>query len=165
MSDAKPRSVIISKNYSSSFSSGSEENEVMSRSSSKRKSTTTAAGDDDRPEENAERNHQGSPQNEDWRAEMRSEIRAAISEMMTETARPAAITPGPFEIDEEDVIQTGNEGVIDLVKRLEAGNGSNQTAIRLAGITKEGNRQHFLDMVEIKEKLDAADAALKGSMV
>ena len=166
MSDAKLKSVIFSKNSKNSFSSSNKANQDgdMNRSSSKRKSTTAPAENEDHTSEDAERINQGNSSGEDWRTEMRSEIRAAISELMGETnARPPAITPGPLEIDEDDVIEDND--MLNMVKRIEAGNRSNKTAIRLTSISKEGNRQHFMDMVEIKEKLDTAEAALKESIV
>ena len=97
----------------------------------------------------------------DWRAEMRQEIREAISEVLSE--RPMQLPPGEREINEEDIVE--EESVTDIVKRIEAGNRSNKTAIRLAAITKEGNKQHFLDLVEIREQVEIAEAALKGSIV
>ena len=98
----------------------------------------------------------------DWRAEMRQEIRDAISEVMNQ--RPLELPPGQREIDEDDIV-SDEESVADIVKRIEAGNRSNKTAIRLAAITKEGNKQHFLDLVEIREQVEIAEAALKGSIV
>ena len=98
----------------------------------------------------------------DWRAEMRQEIRDAISEVMNQ--RPLDLPPGEREIDEDDIV-SDEESVADIVKRIEAGNRSNKTAIRLAAITKEGNKQHFLDLVEIREQVEIAEAALKGSIV
>ena len=98
----------------------------------------------------------------DWRAEMRQEIRDAISEVMNQ--RPLELPPGQREIDEDDIV-SDEESVADIVKRIEAGNRSNKTAIRLAAITKDGNKQHFLDLVEIREQVEIAEAALKGSIV
>ena len=93
---------------------------------------------------------------------MRQEIRDAISEVMNQ--RPLDLPPGEREIDEDDIV-SDEESVADIVKRIEAGNRSNKTAIRLAAITKEGNKQHFLDLVEIREQVEIAEAALKGSIV
>ena len=101
----------------------------------------------------------GSDPPENWREEMRHEIREALAEFLPRTQ--ADIAPGPIEIDEEDVV--GADSVPEIMKRLEAGNRSNKMAIRLAGIEKEGNKFQFIDMVEIREKLENADVALKES--
>ena len=98
---------------------------------------------------------------QDWRQELRVEVRAAIAEVMAQKEHEA-ICPGPFEIDASEVLD--NNAVADLVKKMSAENRSNKTAIRLAGITKEGNKQHFLDMVEIRENVEKAAEALKESI-
>ena len=73
---------------------------------------------------------------------------------------------GPSEIDAEDVVdKESSESMAELMKKIDAGNRSNKIAIRLAAISKEGNKQHFMDMIEIKEKLECAEAALKESIV
>ena len=99
----------------------------------------------------------------DWREEMRIEVRAAIADVMAQRDQVQALRPGPFEIDAGDVMD--NESVAELVRKFSAENRSNKTAIRLAGITKEGNKQHFLDMVEIRESVEKAAEALKDSIV
>ena len=106
---------------------------------------------------NAEEN--GNPPEVDWRQQMRVEVRAAVSDILAQ--RESVVREGPSEINVEDVVTS--DSVVSLVKRMEAENRSNKTAIRLAGITKEGNKQHFLDMVEIRESAEKAAAALQGS--
>ena len=54
---------------------------------------------------------------------------------------------------------TKMKAIIDL------NNHSNKTAIRLANISKEGNKQHFMDMIEIREEVAKAAFSLKGSIV
>jgi hypothetical protein len=68
--------------------------------------------------------------------------------------------PAPTEINAADVIME-SEPVKDVMKRMEVQHRDNKTAIRLASIQKEGNKQHFLDMVEVQEKLEVAAAAMK----
>jgi hypothetical protein len=92
----------------------------------------------------------------DWRKEMREEIRSVLAESM----EGFRFAPGPTEINAADVLLE-SESVKDVVKRIEAQHRDNKTAIRLASITKEGNKQHFLDMVDIQGKLDIAMAAMK----
>jgi hypothetical protein len=98
----------------------------------------------------------GSDHELDWRTEMKEEIRSAVSEVM----QGFRYAPGPTEIDAADVILE-TESVKDVMKRLEAQHRDNKTAIRLASIQKEGNKQHFMDMVEIQEKLEVATAVMK----
>ena len=98
----------------------------------------------------------------DWRLEMRQEIRSAIAEMRSEV--PLQLPLGPSEIDAADVILE-SEPFVDVMRRIESGGRANKTAIRLAGITKEGNKQHFMDMVEIREEVEKAQFSLKESIV
>jgi hypothetical protein len=91
----------------------------------------------------------------DWRQEMWDEIRSVVSEAMN----GFRFAPAPTEIDAADVIME-LESVKDVMKRMEVQHRDNKTAIRLASI-QEGNKQHFLDMVEVQEKLEAAAAAMK----
>ena len=97
----------------------------------------------------------------DWRSEMRQEIRAAISETLGE--RPLRMAAGPSEIDVQDVCD--KDQLAELKQKIEVNNAANKTAIRLANITKEGNKQHFLDMIEIKEEIDKAKFSIQGSTV
>ena len=104
------------------------------------------------------------PRDDDWREQIRIEVRAAMADIATQREQERhepVVQPGPFEINAEDVVN--NETVAGLVKKLDAENRSNKTAIRLGRISKEGNRQHFQDMIEIKEKAEEAAAALQGS--
>ena len=78
-----------------------------------------------------------------WRLEMRAEIRAAISETLNET--PLRLAPGPSEIDAADVIDSTQYE--EMMRKIESNAMSSKTALRLSGITKEGNKQHFMDMV------------------
>jgi hypothetical protein len=87
---------------------------------------------------------------------MRNEIRSVVSEAMN----GFHFAPAPTEIDAADVIME-LESVKDVMKRMEVQHRDNKTAIRLASIQKEGNKQHFLDMVEVQEKLEVAAAAMK----
>ena len=116
----------------------------------------------------------------DWREEMRAEIKSCIASALNTSVSAAVNTAveaamarqpfnpplGPSEIDAEDVVdKESSESMADLMKKIDAGNRSNKIAIRLAAISKEGNKQHFMDMIEIKEKLECAEAALKESTV
>ena len=98
----------------------------------------------------------------DWRLEMRQEIQSAITEMRSEV--PLQLPLGPSEIDAADVILE-SEPFVDVMRRIELGGRANKTAICLAGITKEGNKQHFMDMVEIREEVEKAQFSLKESIV
>ena len=95
-----------------------------------------------------------------WRQEMRAEIRAAISETLNET--PLRLPLGPSEIDASDVIDV--EELTNMKAIIDSSNLANKTAIRLANISKDGNKQHFLDMVEIREEVAKAAFSLKGSI-
>jgi hypothetical protein len=92
----------------------------------------------------------------DWRKEMREEIRAVLAESM----QGFRFSSGPAEIDAADVL-IESESVKEVMKRIETQHRDNSTAIRLASITKEGNKQQFLDMVDIQGKLEIATAAMK----
>ena len=129
----------------------------MSRQSTRSK--TTLGIDEGEEENHSGESSEGPPA--DWRSEMRTELRTAIEELFAQ--RETVVRPGPTEIDAEDVVS--EDSLADLVKRFEAGSRSNKAAIRLAGISKEGNKQHFMDMQEIKEKLEEADSALKESKI
>ena len=94
----------------------------------------------------------------DWRQEMRSEIRAAVADAMNSQRFSSA--PNSTEIDASDVIME-TEPVSEVMKRIETENRSNKMAIRLASIGKEGNKQQFLDMVDIRSHLEIADHAFK----
>ena len=116
----------------------------------------------------------------DWRDEMRAEIKLCLASALNtsvtaavESAMEARMSRQPFnpplgpsEINAEDVMNNEpSESLAELMKKIDAGNRSNKIAIRLAAISKEGNKQHFMDMIEIKEKLECAEAALKESSV
>jgi hypothetical protein len=92
----------------------------------------------------------------DWRREMREEIRSVLAESM----QGFWFSSGPAEIDAADVL-IESESVKDVMKRIETQHRDNSTAIRLASISKEGNKQQFLDMVDIQGKLEIASAAMK----
>ena len=100
---------------------------------------------------------------EELRAEVRNAVTAAMREIHTSAPTPAPPSfPAPgaaFEVDEADIVE--DEDLAEAMKRIEASNRSNKYAIRLAGIGKEGNRQQFLDMVELLDHLEKAEAALK----
>ena len=97
----------------------------------------------------------------DWRLEMRQEIRAALAESLNE--RPLNLPLGPSEIDASDVVNV--DELTSMKAIIDSNNLSNKTAIRLANISKEGNKQHFLDMIEIREEVAKATFSLKGSIV
>lgn len=117
------------------------------------------------------------PREEEWREEMReelreelrAEVRNAVSAALRDVRPPVPVSSVPaaaggasfvpFEVDEDDVLE--EEQLSVAMKRIEASNRSNKYAIRLAGISKEGNRQQFLDMVELLDHLEKAEAALK----
>ena len=111
-------------------------------------------GDDGDQRENA-------PQIPDWRREMREEIRSALSEFRSK--RPLDLPLGPTEIDASDVLES--EPFVDVMRQIKNGNRANKTAIRLAGISKEGNKQQFLDMIEIRDEIEKAQFSLKESIV
>ena len=109
----------------------------------------------------------------DWREEMRAEIRSCVASAVNtsittavESAMEAAMSRQPFnpplgpsEINAEDVINNESpDSLAELMKKIDAGNRSNKIAIRLAAISKEGNKQHFMDMIEIKEKLELSES-------
>ena len=96
-----------------------------------------------------------------WRAEMRQEIRVALAETLNET--PLRLPPGPSEIDAADVVDV--EELTNMKAIIDSNNLANKTAIRLANISKEGNKQHFIDMIEIREEVAKATFSLKGSNV
>ena len=96
-----------------------------------------------------------------WRQEMRQEIRAAIAETLNET--PLRMPLGPSEIDASDIVDV--EELANMKAIIDSSNLANKTAIRLANISKDGNKQHFLDMVEIREEVAKAAFSLKGSIV
>ena len=128
-----------------------------SKSRSKSKSDGDSAGVDKATSSADAENRDHDAQ--DWRDQIRVEVRAAMTDLLAQ--RESVVQAGPFEIEEDDVMDSG--AMADLVKKMQAENRSNKTAIRLAAITKDGNKQHFLDMIEIKEKLEEAAAALKES--
>ena len=120
------------------------------------------------------------PRDDEWqeemqeqlREELREEVRSAVSAALRDVAAPAptssipvtggggaSFVPNSFEVEEDDIV--ADEDLSTAMKRIEAGNRSNKYAIRLASITKEGNRQQFLDMVELLDHLEKAEAALK----
>ena len=148
-------SVIV--NPKNSFSRSSENDREMSKSS-KRRDNSERESSRDAPDPAAEASGSGGAP-ADWREHIRAEVREAIKDVMAQGQ--SAIQPGPFEIDEDDVVDS--EAMASLVKKMAAENRSNKAAIRLAAITKDGNKQHMLDMFEIKDKLEETAAALKGS--
>ena len=99
----------------------------------------------------------------DWREEMREEIREGIKVALQEAMQssfPSQPAPGnPLTIDPADVITTSD--LSGFVRKMEADNRSNKYAIRLAAISKEGNKQQFLDMLELRESVEKAEAAIK----
>ena len=95
----------------------------------------------------------------DWREEMREEIRIAVKEAMRSSFPSQPAAANPMMVDPADVI-TSSE-LSSVVKRMEADNRSNKYAIRLASIAKEGNKQQMLDMIELRESVEKAEAALK----
>ena len=118
------------------------------------------------------------PRDDEWqeemrdqlREELRAEVRSAVSAAMRDVAAPtsavpvtgggsASFVPNSFEVEEDDIVE--DEDLSAAMKRIEASNRSNKYAIRLASITKEGNRQQFLDMVELLDHLEKAEAVLK----
>ena len=105
----------------------------------------------------------GGGETADWREEMREEIRIAVREAMMSSALSVSDRPAVGNasiVDPADVI-TASE-LSSVVKKMEANNRSNKYAIRLAAISKEGNKQQFLDMVELRESVEKAEAAIKG---
>lgn len=92
---------------------------------------------------------------------MRQEIRAALAETLN--ARPLDLPLGPTEVDATDVLDA--EELAKMKEIINSNNLANKTAIRLANISKEGNKQHFMDMVEIREEVAKAAFSLKESIV
>ena len=120
---------------------------------------TLGVGSDEELEEGS--NIQGKPGPLNWREAMREEIQIAVRDAMKSASMATAAAIGnPTTIDPSDVITSSELSTV--VKKIEASNRSNKFAIRLAGISKEGNRQQFLEMVDLREILEKAEAALKG---
>ena len=106
--------------------------------------------------------------NEDWREEMqnelrselrseiRSELRSAVQEAMGESS---SVVKRPREIDADEVLDSSS--TVEALKKVEASNRSNRFAIRLASITKEGNKAQFSEMVDLREYLEKADGILQ----
>ena len=103
---------------------------------------------------------------------MRDEIRAAAVAAVREALNvSSAVNPTaannnnnnhvnyPREIDPADVMDASTFS--EVVRKIEASNRSNKFAIRLSSISKEGNKQQFLEMVDLRETLEKAEAALK----
>ena len=136
-------------------------------SRSKRGKETVVSGDDhDDQEDEGLRSNEGgesSSSSTDWREEMRQEmrqeIRAVLAERLNEA--PLQLPLGPSEIDAADVIDSAQYA--EMMRKIDANNSSNKTALRLANVTKEGNKQHFMDMVEIREEVEKAAFSLKES--
>ena len=97
----------------------------------------------------------------DWRLEMRQEIRAAVAESLGE--RSMSLQLGPSSINESDVVDSSQ--IAEMMRKIESSNSDNKTAIRLANITKEGNKQHFIDMIEIRQEIQKAMFSIKDSIV
>ena len=87
----------------------------------------------------------------------------AIQRAVSNAVRGQAQTSAPTvcDISEVDSSQVISQEMLDTVKKMEASNRSNKYAIRLTGITKEGNKQQFTDMIEMRESLEKVEAALK----
>ena len=107
---------------------------------------------------------------DDWRRELRSEIDDlrnelgdAIQRAVSNAVRGQTQTSAPAvcDVSEVDSSQVISQEMLDTVKKMEASNRSNKYAIRLTGITKEGNKQQFTDMIEMRESLEKVEAALK----
>ena len=107
---------------------------------------------------------------DDWRRELRSEIdglrtelgdtiQRAVSNAVRRQVQTSA--PAVADVTEVDSSQIISQDMLDAVKQMEASNRSNKYAIRLTGITKEGNKQQFTDMIEMRESLEKVEAALK----
>ena len=90
------------------------------------------------------------------RQELHSEIRNAMQEVMGESS---SVLKRPREIDSEDVVESGPDA--EVLKRIEESNRSNKFAIRLAAITKDGNKCQFSEMVDLREYLVKADGILQ----
>ena len=135
----------------------------MSKSSRKGKETVVhsiledESDDFPREEDHDEDGNGGSGSVPDWRLEMRHEIRAAIAETLS--GRPLQLEVGPSEIDARDVVD--KDQLADMMRKIESNNVATKTAIRLANITKDGNKQHFLDMIKIREEVEKARFAIK----
>ena len=83
---------------------------------------------------------------------MRREIPAALAETLNK--RQAQLPIRPSEVDNSDQLA-------EMMRKIESNNAAKKTVIRLAGISKEGNKQHFMDMVEIQEEIDKAIFSIK----
>ena len=97
----------------------------------------------------------------DCRAEMRQEIRTAIAETLGK--RPMESPNRPSDCDAANAVES--DQLAEMMQKIDANNAAHQTAIRLANIKKEENKHEFLDMIEIKDKVNEAIFLIKESIV
>ena len=105
---------------------------------------------------------------DDWREEMRNELRAELRSELRGEMRSAvrkvmgessSVVKRPREVDTDEVLESN--AAVEALKKVEASNRSNKFAIRLASITKEGNKAQFSEMVDLREYLEKADGILQ----
>ena len=103
-----------------------------------------------------------------WRDEMRRELRAELrsdlhseirSAMQEVIGSSSSVIKRPREIDPDDIVEAGPD--VEVLKKIEESNRANKFAIRLAAISKDGNKCQFSEMIDLREHLVKADGILQ----